>query len=254
MKSPNRIHTPKPLRLLLFYKFVSLPNFELYAEKHLAFCRALGIRGRILVAAEGINGTLTGTPDQCDAYMNALQMDERFADVMFKVDEVHEHQFPRISVKPVKSLINFGEADGLDPNDVTGEHLEPMRFFEELRDEEVIVLDGRTDYEWDEGHFKNAIRPDVKTFREFPKWIRKHFKDYKNKRVLTYCTGGIRCEKLTGYLINEGFENVAQLRGGIVAYLKDEHTDKDLFEGKMYVFDDRISIDKKEAAEGEIRE
>ncbi len=243
MKSSGFVHEPKPYRVLLYYKYVPLAQHSEYAARHLKFCQALGVRGRVLIAEEGINGTLSGTIDQCEAYINALQMDPRFEDMVFKIDEVEKHVFGRLSVKPVAQLVNFGEGAAIDPNELTGEYLNPIEFFQAMQDEkDVIILDGRNDYEYDLGHFRGAIRPDVKSFREFPRWIRKNLKDHKDKPILTYCTGGIRCEKLSGYLINEGFSKVSQLRGGIASYGKDDVVQGRLFEGSMYVFDERIAV------------
>ncbi len=120
--------------------------------------------------------------------------------------------------------------------------MNPTEFNNALQDEDVVVLDGRTDYEFDLGHFKNAIRPEVKSFKEFPEWIRKNLSGYKDKKILTYCTGGIRCEKLSAFMLKEGFKDVYQLHGGIIKYSKDPSVKGKLFEGKCYVFDERISI------------
>jgi UPF0176 protein len=120
--------------------------------------------------------------------------------------------------------------------------LSPKEFYEALQREDVVVIDARNDYEYDIGHFRNAIRPEVKVFRDFPEWIRKNLSQYKDRKVLTYCTGGIRCEKLSGFLIREGFQDVSQLHGGIITYGKDPEVRGRLFDGKCYVFDERISV------------
>lgn len=138
--------------------------------------------------------------------------------------------------------MTFRVEDELDPNVISGKRLSPKEFFEYLQREDVIVIDGRNDYEYDIGHFRNAIRPDVQSFREFPEWIRENLSEHKDKTILTYCTGGIRCEKLTGFMLKEGFQDVAQLDGGIVTYGKDPEVQGRLFDGKCYVFDERISV------------
>jgi UPF0176 protein len=232
----------KPYRILLYYKYVRIEDPEAFAREHLAYCRELGVKGRILVAPEGINGTLSGTVEQTEAYMNHLREDERFRDMVFKVDEADGHAFKKIFVRPRKELVTFRLEDDIDPNQLTGKYLSPKEFYEELQKDDVIVLDGRNNYEYDIGHFRNAIRPDVESFREFPEWIRKNLKDYKDKKILTYCTGGIRCEKLSGFLIREGFKDVGQLQGGIVTYGKDPEVKGRLFDGKCYVFDERIAV------------
>lgn len=233
----------KPLRILLYYKFVPIDDPEQFAKDHLKFCKELDLRGRILVAPEGINGTVSGTVEQTNAYMEALRKDPCFEDIQFKVDEADEHAFKKIFVRPREEIVTFRlEDEDIDPNEVTGKHLSPKEWYEQLQDEDVIVLDGRNDYEYDIGHFRNAIRPDVKSFREFPEWIRQNLSQYKDKKILTYCTGGIRCEKLSGFMLKEGFKDVAQLHGGIVTYSKDSEVQGKLFDGKCYVFDERISV------------
>lgn len=232
----------QPFRILLYYKYVTIADPEQFAADHLQFCKDLGVKGRILVAAEGINGTISGTVEQAEAYMAALHADPRFADMPFKIDEAPGHAFRKIFVRPRKELVTFRLEDDINPNELTGTHLSPKQFYEALQQEDVIVIDGRNDYEYEIGHFRNAIRPDVKTTRDFPEWIRNNLAPYKDKKILTYCTGGIRCEKLSGLLLREGFEDVSQLEGGIVTYGQDPEIQGRLFDGKCYVFDERISV------------
>lgn len=228
--------------VLLYYKFVHIEDHEAFAAQHLEDCKRLGLKGRILVAEEGINGTVAGTPEQTDAYMALVKEDPRFADMWFKIDESDFLPFKKMFVRPRHELITFRLDEHIDPNELTGEYLSPKQFYELLQDEEVVVLDGRNDYEYDIGHFRRAIRPDVEAFRDFPKWIRENLSEYKDKKIISYCTGGIRCEKLTGFLIKEGFQDVAQLEGGIIAYGQDPEVKGRLFDGKCYVFDERISV------------
>lgn len=229
-------------RVLLYYKFVRIDNPEAFAEEHLRYCRELGLNGRIIIAPEGINGTVSGTLEQTEHYMNTLRNDTRFADMWFKIDEVEGHVFRKMFVRAKDEVVTFRVEEPTDPNELTGQYLSPKEFYELLDRDDVVVLDGRSDYEWDLGHFKNAIRPGVKSFREFPDWIRENMQQFKDKKVLTYCTGGIRCEKLTGFMIKEGFQDVAQLHGGIVTYGKDPEVQGKAWEGKCYVFDERISV------------
>jgi len=232
-----------PYRVLLFYKYVRVPDAEAFAREHLAYCKELGIKGRILIADEGINGTLSGTVEQTGRYMRDLRANPLFADIVFKIDEAEDHAFKKMFVRYRKELVTLRfEEDELDPNVVSGKRLSPKQFYEFLQRDDVVVLDGRNGYEYDLGHFRGAIRPDVDSFREFPAWIRQHMGEFKDKPVLTYCTGGIRCEKLSGFLLKEGFREVYQLDGGIVTYGKDEEVKGRLFDGKCYVFDERISV------------
>ncbi|MDU0332664.1 MULTISPECIES: rhodanese-related sulfurtransferase [Paenibacillus] len=229
-------------RVLLFYKFVRIEDPAAFTAEHLQYCKELGIKGRILIAAEGINGTLSGTVEQTEKYMNDLRANPLFADIVFKIDEAEGHVFKKMFVRHKKELVTFRVDQELDPNVISGKRLSPVEFYEQLQRDDVIVLDGRNDYEYDIGHFRGAIRPDIESFREFPEWIRQNLSEYKDKKILTYCTGGIRCEKLTGFLLNEGFTDVAQLEGGIVTYGKDPQVKGRLFDGKCYVFDERISV------------
>ena len=239
----------RPYRILLYYKFVRIDDHAAFAEAHLQFCRDLGVRGRIIVAPEGINGTVSGTVEQTERYMNALREDTRFADMWFKVDEAGGHVFRKMFVRAKDELVTFRVEDRTDPNELTGHYLAPKEFYEAMQRDDVVILDGRSDYEYDLGHFKNAIRPAVKSFREFPDWIRANMAQYKDKTILTYCTGGIRCEKLTGFMLKEGFTNVAQLHGGIVTYGRDEEVQGRSWVGKCYVFDERISVPINRAEE-----
>lgn len=229
-------------RILLYYKYVHIEDHEQFAAQHLQFCKELGLMGRIIVAEEGINGTVSGTIEQTDTYMKAMHADERFQDMVFKIDEADGHAFKRISVKPKRELVNFRLEKDIDPNKLSGKRLSPQEFYEHLQREDVIVVDARNDYEYDIGHFRGAIRPNVRTFREFPEWVRNNLSQYKDKKVIMYCTGGIRCEKLSGFFLREGFQDVAQLDGGIVTYGKDPVVQGELFDGKCYVFDERISV------------
>ncbi|HEX7065054.1 MAG TPA: rhodanese-related sulfurtransferase [Bacillales bacterium] len=232
----------KPYRVLLYYKYVPIEDHELFAEEHLEFCKELGVKGRILVAPEGINGTLSGTVEQTDIYMETLRRDPRFSDIEFKIDEAEGHAFKKIFVRARDEIVSFRLDQDVNPNQLTGDYLEPGEFYEEMQREDTIVLDARNEYEYRVGHFRNAIKPDIETFRELPEWIEENLADQKDKKVLTYCTGGIRCEKLTGYLRKEGFKDVAQLHGGIVNYGKDPEVQGKLYDGKCYVFDERRMV------------
>ncbi|WP_079476003.1 oxygen-dependent tRNA uridine(34) hydroxylase TrhO [Marinococcus halophilus] len=229
-------------RVLLYYNYTNVEDPENFAAEHLAFCKELGLKGRIIVAEEGINGTVSGTVDQTEAYMQELTGDERFKDTEFKVDYAEGHAFKKMHVRPRSELVSLYLEDDINPNEQTGEHLSPKEFYEALQSDETIVLDARNDYEYDLGHFRGAIRPDINAFRELPDWVRENREKLEGKKILTYCTGGIRCEKFSGFLKEEGFDDVAQLHGGIVSYGKDPEVKGELWDGKCYVFDQRISV------------
>lgn len=230
-------------RVLLYYNYTEIENPEQFAKEHLALCKSLGLKGRILVAEEGINGTASGTIEATQQYMDWMHNDERFKDTWFKIDESEGHAFRKMFVRPRKELVALNLEEDVDPLRLTGEYLDPKAFKEALLDEDTIVLDARNDYEYDLGHFRGAIRPDIRNFRELPEWIRENKEKFMDKKVVTYCTGGIRCEKFSGWLLREGVENVAQLHGGIATYGKNPEVKGEMWDGKMYVFDDRISVE-----------
>ncbi|MCH1627010.1 rhodanese-related sulfurtransferase [Fredinandcohnia quinoae] len=229
-------------QVLLYYKYVQIKDPEAFRDAHLELCNEIGLKGRILVATEGLNGTVSGTIEQTERYMNTLREDARFTDIIFKVEPSSGHAFKKMKVKVKPEIVNLHLANDLNPNEVTGKHLTPKEFFEAMQDDDVIILDARNTYEYDLGHFKNAIRPNIETFRELPAWVEENLSKYKDKKVLTYCTGGIRCEKFSGFLVNEGFQNVNQLHGGIITYGYDPEVKGALWDGKCYVFDERISV------------
>lgn len=229
-------------RVLLYYKYVPIENPVTFAQEHLAACKELGLKGRILVSDEGINGTCSGTIEQTDAYMNMMKADERFADMVYKIDETEGHAFKKMHVRPKKEIVHLGLADDINPNEITGQYLSPKEFFEQMQAEDTVVIDARNDYEFDLGHFRGAIRPEIRNFRDLPDWMLENKEMFEGKKVLTYCTGGIRCEKFSGWLVREGFEGVGQLHGGIATYAKDPEVRGQLWDGQMYVFDERIAV------------
>jgi UPF0176 protein len=235
-------------RVLLYYKYVTIENPEEVTEEHLQICKEIGLKGRIIIAAEGINGTVSGTIEQTDAYMKYMKEHPLFSDMIYKIDEASEHAFKKMRVRLRPELVTLRLEDDVDPNVLTGKHLKPKEFFEAMQKDDTVVIDARNDYEFDLGHFRGAIRPDILNFRDLPQWIKENKQDFEGKKILTYCTGGVRCEKFSGWLLNEGFEDVSQLDGGIVTYGKDPEVQGELWDGQCYVFDERIGvpINKKE--------
>lgn len=229
-------------RILLYYKYVTIEDGETFAQEHLAFCKETGLKGRILVADEGINGTVSGTIEQTDKYIEKMKQDPRFSDMVYKIDEADKHAFKKMHVRYRKELVTLRLEDDINPLEQTGKYLSPKEFYEQMQDPDTIVIDARNDYEYDIGHFRGAVRPDIRSFRELPDWIKENKEKFADKKVLTYCTGGVRCEKFSGWLMEEGFEDVSQLHGGIVTYGKDPEVQGELWDGKCYVFDERISV------------
>jgi len=231
----------KKYQTLLYYCYSPIADAEQFAADHLAFCKAIGLFGRIIVADEGLNGTVSGTREACRVYMDAVLADERFAKTDFKIDEVDEPSFVKMHCRYKPEIVHSGLRDpnAIDPNRQTGVHLAPKAFMEMKDREDVVVLDVRSNYEHHVGRFKNAVTLDIENFREFPEKV-KELEQYKGKKILTYCTGGIKCEKASALLLKEGFEDVYQLHGGIIKYGK-EAGGKD-FEGRCYVFDNRVTV------------
>lgn len=229
-------------KTLLYYCYSTIADAEQFAAEHLKFCKSLGLTGRIIVAEEGLNGTVSGAPEACQAYMDAIYADGRFNSTEFKIDEVDEPSFVKMHVRYKSEIVHSGlrNPEIIDPKKQTGKHLEPKDFMEMKDRDDVIVLDVRSNYEHNLGKFNNAITLDIENFRDFPAMINE-LAQYKDKKILTYCTGGIKCEKASALLLHEGFKDVYQLHGGIIKYGK-EAGGKD-FEGKCYVFDNRLSVD-----------
>lgn len=233
----------KNYRVLLYYKYEPIQDPETFRNEHLAFCKSIGLKGRILVGEEGINGTVSGTVEQTEQYKEFLHAQPGFEDVWFKEDEVDDYAHKKMHVRVREEIVALNLEDDVDPDELTGEYLEPPKFKEALLDEDTIVLDARNDYEYDLGHFRGAVRPDIRNFRELPGWIKENKEKFMEKKVVVYCTGGIRCEKLSGWMLREGItDQVGQLHGGIDTYAKHPETKGDLWDGKMYVFDERISV------------
>jgi UPF0176 protein len=233
-----------PYEILLYYLYTTIDDPEAYVGEHRQLCEELELLGRILVAREGINGTVSGLKKHTTRYREILRSRAETATIEFKIDPAASHAFKKLAIKARTEIVTLGlpPDEDIDPKQLTGRYLSPREFFEAMQDPEVVLLDGRNDYESELGHFRNAICPDVEHFREFPEWIRKNLAHLKDKPILTYCTGGIRCEKLSGFLIKEGFGNVSQLKGGIVTYGRDEDVGGRDFEGSCYVFDQRIKV------------
>lgn len=228
--------------MLLYYHYVYIEDPEVFKNEHLKFSKENGLLGRVFITHEGINGTVSGTIEQTNLYMEHLRSDKRFKDIIFKIDEYHEHVFKKMHVRVKNELVNLSLEDDINPLELTGDHIKPIDFYKGLQDPDTIVIDARNDYEYELGHFRGAIKPEIQTFRELPNWIRQHKHLLEGKKILTYCTGGVRCEKFSGWLKKEGYEDVGQLDGGIATYGKDPKTKGALWDGQMYVFDQRIAV------------
>lgn len=222
-------------RILLFYKYIDFPEPAKFVDEHLQFCKANDILGRVWISHEGINATVSGTTGNIEKYKTEIKNYQQFSDTWFKEDEHNGHAFNKIHVRLKKEIVNasFGEVD----LSKTARRLKPEelnKFYESGKD--FIIIDARNNYESVIGKFKNAVVPEMETFRDWIKVV-EELEHHKDKTIVTYCTGGIRCEKASAYLVQKGFKDVYQMDGGIWNYIK-QYQDK-YWEGSVFVFDER---------------
>ncbi len=223
------------------YKFVTLEDFREIRTPLLDFCMVNDIKGTLLLANEGINGTVSGSQDGIESLLDHLRTDERFSDIGYKLSYHNEQPFYRMKVKLKKEIVTMG-VEGIDPKRVVGTYVEPKDWNALISDPDVVLVDTRNDYEFDIGTFENAINPNTETFREFPAYVSENLDPEKNKKVAMFCTGGIRCEKSTAYLKEQGFDEVYHLKGGILQYLEDVPEESSLWKGECFVFDNRVAV------------
>ncbi|GJM05348.1 MAG: UPF0176 protein [marine bacterium B5-7] len=234
--------------IVAMYKFVRLDNYEAMQPIVLSFCQERDIYGTLLLAEEGLNGTLAGTRNAIDELLHFLRSDGRLADLEYKESYSNEIPFHRTKVKLKKEIVTMGQPD-IKPSDRSGIRIEPEQWNEVISDPEVLLIDTRNEYEYQIGTFKDAISPDTTNFREFPEYVKSNLNPATTKKVAMFCTGGIRCEKASAYMLEQGFEEVYQLNGGILKYLEEVKQEESLWEGECFVFDSRVSVDHQ-LAEG----
>ena len=226
--------------IVLFYKYTPIDNpLELKSEQ-IKLATKLGLKGRVIIAKEGINATFEGTTENINLYIQEFLKDSRFSDTHIKKSVGTGEAFPKLSIKVRKEIVTLGLENDIDPNKITGKHLKPeelKQWYEEGR--EFYIIDMRNDYEFKVGRFQNSVLMPVQNFRDIPKAL-SFIENLKDKTVLPVCTGGVRCEKASGLLVREGFRDVYQLDGGIVTYM--EKFPAQEFEGTLYVFDKRITM------------
>lgn len=228
--------------VLLYYHYTRIDDVEKEVRDHREFCRERQIFGRVYFTEEGVNGTVSGTKDAIDAYQKMMENHPLYHGITFKESTADTHAFHYLRIKYKKELVNLSLEDDVDPKVLTGNYLKPEEFVDYIDDPNTVIIDARNDYESKMGYFKGALRPRIRTFRELPHWVRNHKDVLAGKKIVAYCTGGVRCEKFTGWLKREGFEDVHQLHGGIQTYGDSAQTLGQYWEGTMYVFDDRISV------------
>ena len=223
--------------VILYYYFNTIEHPEQFAKQHKQYCKDLGIKGRIYISSEGINGTAAGTPEQMARYKADLRAIPGFENTEFKTDESDYIPFSKLICKTREEIVSL-HVDGVDPKD-GGNHLSPAEWRRVMEEEDHVMIDVRNNYESKIGHFKGALKPDVENFFDFPQWL-EEAEIPKDKKVLMYCTGGIRCEKFSVLMKEQGWDDVNQLHGGILRYAKEEEGKH--FEGKCFVFDDRLVV------------
>ena len=233
--------SPTSVVVAAFYRFATFPEFESFREPLQNLMIEEGVKGTLLLATEGINGTIAGSRGGIDAMLEWLGKDPRFSSLNVKESYVTSNPFYRAKVKLKKEIVTMG-VEGIDPNDIVGTYVDPRDWNELISDPDVLLLDTRNDYEVEIGTFENAVNPDTTTFREFPNYVSRELNPKKQKKVAMFCTGGIRCEKSTAYLKQQGFEEVFHLNGGILNYLEQVPEDESMWQGECFVFDNRVTV------------
>lgn len=223
------------------YKFVELNNYEDMRQPLLDVMMSNDVKGTLLLAREGINGTICATRDQIDAVLAHLRADPRLTDIDHKESPSDGQAFYRTKVKLKKEIVTMG-VDWIDPKRTVGNYVEAEQWNDLINDPDVLLIDTRNDYEVAVGTFKGALNPNTESFREFPEYVKTHLDPQKHKKVAMFCTGGIRCEKSTAYLKELGFDDVYHLQGGILKYLEKVPEEQSTWEGECFVFDQRVTV------------
>jgi UPF0176 protein len=227
--------------VVALYKFVSLPDYKGKRDALLTHCQSQDVWGTLLLAEEGINGTIAGPRGGIDSVLAYLRADKRLVDLEHKESFCEENPFLRMKVKLKKEIVTLG-VEGVSPTNAVGQYVKPEDWNALISDPDVVVVDTRNDYEYEIGTFKGAIDPNTESFREFPEYVEKNLDPAKHKKVAMFCTGGIRCEKSTSYMLEQGFDEVYHLQGGILKYLEEVPAQESLWEGECFVFDERVAV------------
>ncbi len=223
------------------YKFVELQDYKEMQKSLLDLCLQHGIRGTLLLAQEGINGTVAGSRSAIDIFKAGLLSDRRFEHLEYKESFSANQPFLRMKVRLKKEIVTIGLPE-VSPIKQVGTYINPEDWNQIISDPDVILIDTRNDYEVSIGAFRGAINPQTQNFREFPAWVEENLADQKKRKVAMYCTGGIRCEKASSYMLSAGFDEVYHLKGGILKYLENIPENQSLWEGECFVFDNRVAV------------
>jgi UPF0176 protein len=224
-----------------FYKFVALSDYAALQQPLKAIAQAQGVKGTILLAQEGINGTISGTQPSVEAVLAYLKSDPRLSDIDIKLSPAHALPFERLKVRLKQEIVTLG-LPAVNPTQQVGTYVAPQDWNEIIADPDVVVIDTRNRYEVGMGTFQGAQNPETASFNEFPDYSKETLDPIKHKKIAMFCTGGIRCEKASSYLLSQGFETVYHLKGGILKYLEEVPAEKSLWEGECFVFDERVSV------------
>ncbi len=230
-----------PVIVAALYHFARLPDFAELREPLRSACELAGVKGSLLLASEGINGTIAGTRVGLDTVLAFLRTDPRFARLEHKESLAPQMPFARLKIKLKHEIVTMG-VPGVDPEHLVGTYVDPQDWNTLLADPEVLLVDTRNAYEVKVGSFRNAVSPDTDSFREFPDYVARELRGQEQRPIAMFCTGGIRCEKATSYLRAQGFEKVYHLRGGILKYLEQVPEEQSLWDGECYVFDERVAV------------
>jgi UPF0176 protein len=227
--------------VVTFYKFVTMPDYADWQAPLLAQCQAQGIKGTILLATEGINATIVGTRAAIDTVLNYVRSDARFADLGVKESDAEQMTFDRLKVKLKREIVTLGQPQ-VDPNRLVGTYVAPADWNALISNPDVLVIDTRNDFEVSIGTFAGAVNPQTNSFSEFPDYVAQHCDPAQHRQVAMFCTGGIRCEKASSYMLSQGFEQVYHLEGGILQYLETVAPEESLWQGECFVFDQRVAV------------
>lgn len=231
-----------PYVVAALYKFVDFPDYQEFQPKLLTLCKKHKVHGTLLLASEGINGTIAGLREGIDTVLAFLRSHPAFTEgIEYKESFASKQPFLRTKIRLKKEIVTLG-VPGISPVKTVGTYVEPENWNALIEQEDVVVIDCRNDYEYEIGTFKGAVNPNTETFREFPEYIKQNFNPQKHKRIATFCTGGIRCEKSTSLLKEMGYEEVYHLKGGILKYLENIKEPESLWQGECFVFDNRVAV------------
>ncbi|WP_196259820.1 rhodanese-related sulfurtransferase [Pelagibacterium limicola] len=235
----------QPIKIVALYKFTDQPDFESLKAPLAEFCCACGIRGTLLLAPEGINGTVAGSHEAIDQLVDWLEggniFGGRFKGAEIKYSFAESQPFHRMKVRLKQEIVTL-RAPEANPGKQVGSYVEPEDWNAVIAQDDIVVLDTRNDYEVALGTFANARDPKTQTFTQFKDYVAEHLDPQRHKKVAMFCTGGIRCEKASAYMLSQGFEEVFHLKGGILKYLETVPEDKSLWNGECFVFDERVSV------------